>query len=58
MHSNMACRLLLGLLLQLMSLGLSAQVQIGGNVYGGGNKGAVGGSSEVLIQDAATTPEP
>ena len=49
MHSNMACRLLLGLLLLLMSLGLSAQVQIGGNVYGGGNKGEVKGSTSVTV---------
>jgi hypothetical protein len=29
-----------------------------GNVYGGGNRGAVGGSSKVIIQDETNTPEP
>ena len=29
----------------------SAQVKIGGNVYGGGNEGAVGGNSQVTITD-------
>ena len=30
---------------------LEGEAKVLGNVYGGGNKGAVGGSSEVIIQD-------
>ena len=38
------------------TVNLRQGVQVLGNVYGGGNKASVGGSSEVKIQDATTTP--
>ena len=40
---------LLGLLL-FLSLPLQAQIRIGGNVYGGGNKGNVDGSTKVTVK--------
>ena len=38
------------LLLLLLPLGLSAQIKIGGSVYGGGNVGFVGGSTSVTVK--------
>ncbi len=42
-------RLLLLLLLVLFGLETSAQIKIGGNVYGGGNEGDVGGNTSVTL---------
>ena len=42
-------RLLLLLLLTLFGLQTSAQIKIGGNVYGGGNEGDIGGNTSVTL---------
>ncbi len=50
--ANMTCKayMLLALFLLLTALPASAQITIGGNVYGGGNEGDTEGNTNVTIR--------